>query len=676
MESVLVLCDHVSPPPHLDPREFHTLSINQYSPQQNLRLQVWNVSHWLLKRLEPASHDLLEIATFVYYADNSIRRGTIRNVFNDNWVRDFTFVIPVRKPEIWQQPSIRTKLSNALEFLTEDRFEFVFVKRRPRPEQLAFRAIREALPPCPEADCVSLFSGGMDSLAGAVHLYANERKPVLVSHKSRSVLAHLQDHLARPIRQRLSGWDFPHVGIWINRKGQAAVENTQRSRSFLYFSLGAVVAYELELSELVICENGITTFNLPRLGQTMGALATRSTHPRFVHLFHQLIDEALNARFQITTPFLWRTRAEVLKVLKENDCTDLLPLSSSCNESRRSKIHPHCGVCSQCVDRRFAVTFAGLDGLEGELEGYEKDIFTDALDEGPDRTQAWSIVRFALDLQQRDVDSFCKQYGEVYEAVDSLPGDPEQTLQAAYDLHERFATEVDAVMAAQHSRHWKKMYQHGLPENCLLMLTGPTGPRLPDPETTERAQDLIRRLRECPVGQSKLLEDVCEEVLIFLFCEGSPPEQTLRMPDPQSATDQGYERRDLLFENRATEGLWAEIRYEYDAVGIIVDAKNYDKEIDGATVADFSSKYLKDYGVGRFGVIVAREVPSETKSVTSIRSRVPSAVKKQKDEWRDSRKMIVLLGEEDLVEMLEIKAKSYDPTKIIRDRVFTLRSRM
>jgi len=314
--------------------------------------------------------------------------------------------------------------------------------------------------------------------------------------------------------------------------------------------------------------------------------------------------------------------------------------------------------------------------LDGELDGFEKDIFTSSLEEGPERTQAWSIVKFALDIQQGDVDLFCQKYVEVYEAVDSLSGDPEQTLQAIYDLHRRFADEVDMVVGIEHSRNWKELYNRVLPDSCLLMLTGPAAPGVTDEKITQRAESLSQKLRDCPTSKGKLLEDVCEETLFFLFCEGLPPEQALRTPVPQARTDQGYERRDLLFENRATEGFWAEVRREYDAVGIIADAKNYDNEITGTTVGDFSSKYLKDDGVGRFGIIVARKVPPETQVAASLRDRVPSAVKKQKDEWRDSRKMIVLLGEDDLVEMLTMKAEGYDPTGLLRNRVFVLRARM
>ena len=675
MINVLAVCDHAK---HNVARDAFdsVLQINQDAPKRNLRLEIWNVSHWLLDTLKPVARDLLDIAAFVYYTDASVKRGTQNDVFEEDWARKFTFVIPVRNLEIWQRETVVAQLTEMLEYLTEDKFEFVFTKREDTPEQLVFKPISEQLPPSPEADCVSLFSGGMDSLAGAVYLQDMGRKPILVSHQSRPVLANLQHRLATPLRERFLSWKFPHLGVWINRKGPRATEDTQRSRSFLFAALGALVTYEMGLSDFFICENGITSLNLPRLGQTTGALATRSTHPQFLRLFHQLVAEVFGVDLRIEAPFAWKTRSDVIEIMKRNHCTDLLPLSSSCAHSRRPKIHPHCGICSQCVDRRFAVMYSGLDTPD-ELHGYERNIFTDAL-EGTEKMQAMSPVQFALDMRRRSLDSFCEKYVQVYDAIiDSAPGEGEQILKAIFDLHTRFANEVHEVIGREHGKNWDKVFNRQLPETCLLMLTSPDSSRRADALITERAEDLAQKLRECQVSESKPLEDICEEILTFLFCEDVPPTQALKKPDSQSKTDQGYKRRDLLFENRATEGYWAEAKREYDASGIVADAKNYKSEIGGDTVSEFSSKYLKEYGIGRLGIILARKVPAETRTAVTGNSRVPSAIEEQKNQWRDvPHKMIVLLGEDDIVQMLQMKASGIDPTELLRARIFTLRSRM
>ena len=674
MTSVLVLCDHASPQA-ASGRFDRELSINQSAPERNMRIEVRNISHWLLSTLAPVTRDLLDIATYVYYADNSVSRGTLRDVFNEAWRRRFTFVAPVREFDLWRQESVKAKLIAALEYLTDDEFEFIFVERQRTPEQLVIRGMREQLPPCPGADCISLFSGGMDSLAGAVYLHVAGRKPVLVSHQSRPVLTRLQRELSRQLRKRFPSSEFPRLGVWINRMGRRAMESSQRSRSFLFLALGTLVMHELGLTDLMVCENGITTFNLPRLGQTTGTLASRSTHPRFIRLFRELGCEVLGVDFKIETPFVWKTRGEVVEILKKYGCDDLVPLTVSCAQSRRPKIHPHCGLCSQCVDRRFAVLHAGLDAPD-ELNQYEKNIFTDALEEGQEIAQAMSPVRFALDMRGRNVDSFCQEYGQVYDAIDSLPGEAEDVLQKVFDLHRRFADEVHSVMARERGRNWDKIYNREYPDNCLFTITGPESPRRPDAIIGQRASELAERLRQCPVGETGPFQDVVEDVLSFLFCEDTSPEYALRKPDPQSKSDQGYTRRDLLFENRATEGFWAEARREYAASRVVADAKNYKDELDGEAVTSFASKYLRAYGVGRLGIVVARRVPIETRSAVSRNDRLPGAIEAQRNQWRDSGKMIILLSDDDLVEMMQTKAMGRDPTDLLRDRVFTLKARM
>jgi hypothetical protein len=77
------------------------------------------------------------------------------------------------------------------------------------------------------------------------------------------------------------------------------------------------------------------------------------------------------------------------------------------------------------------------------------------------------------------------------------------------------------------------------------------------------------------------------------------------------------------------------------------------------------------------GFIVAREVPSQTQALASMNERPASAVEKQKSLWRDfPHRMIILLGEGDLVKMLNMKISGQDPTDLLSDRIYTLKSRM
>ena len=86
------------------------------------------------------------------------------------WARDFAFVIAVREPEFWGSPQITGRLTELLGFLSNDKYSFTFVpleQDRPNQQQYLEFGDREDWPfYSPER--VIMFSGGLDSLAGAV----------------------------------------------------------------------------------------------------------------------------------------------------------------------------------------------------------------------------------------------------------------------------------------------------------------------------------------------------------------------------------------------------------------------------------------------------------------------------------------------------------------------------
>jgi hypothetical protein len=59
-----------------------------------------------------------------------------------------------------------------------------------------------------------------------------------------------------------------------------------------------------------------------------------------------------------------------------------------------TKMYPHCGKCSQCIDRRFAMLAASQEG-EDPAEAYSVDLLLGKRGAGPDREMALSFVRSA-----------------------------------------------------------------------------------------------------------------------------------------------------------------------------------------------------------------------------------------------------------------------------------------
>jgi hypothetical protein len=73
--------------------------------------------------------DMLEIASYVYCADQAVSRGgKAGREHGKDWYRNFRFEIPVRNLTIWNRDEVKEALGNTLNFLSDDQYEFSFRK--------------------------------------------------------------------------------------------------------------------------------------------------------------------------------------------------------------------------------------------------------------------------------------------------------------------------------------------------------------------------------------------------------------------------------------------------------------------------------------------------------------------------------------------------------------------
>jgi hypothetical protein len=119
--------------------------------------------------------DVLVLAAHVHAADTRISRTSESQ---DGWTREIRLIVPVSDPERWSAAA--QTFVRMLNFLTGDRWSLGF-RARPR----GFAKIVPARPACligPPFDDLALFSGGLDSLIGAIDALEEGRTPLLVSH--------------------------------------------------------------------------------------------------------------------------------------------------------------------------------------------------------------------------------------------------------------------------------------------------------------------------------------------------------------------------------------------------------------------------------------------------------------------------------------------------------------
>ncbi len=119
---------------------------------------------------DATSLDLLLVASICYVIDKSVPR---KDSF-DSWTRNFKVEFPVAEVEKWNNAS--EKLIKAVNFLTGDIWDLSFRKRN----EIVFKTPpskirRKPLPKVEKAEAVCSFSGGVDSLIGAINLLESKK---------------------------------------------------------------------------------------------------------------------------------------------------------------------------------------------------------------------------------------------------------------------------------------------------------------------------------------------------------------------------------------------------------------------------------------------------------------------------------------------------------------------
>ena len=449
-----------------------TLHLNLTGPQKNIRLRVQDITTRMVANVPDPVTDLLELAAYVYSADCATSRGgSMMRAMGADWRRRFRFVIPVRSPELWSSASVIEALSDALRFLTEDEYQFEFEKHRGAPEAQEYLELGN-LAPAFDPDAVVLFSGGLDSLAGVVELVLGHQKKVaLVSHHSSTKVAARQRRLVTTLRSVAPSM-LQHFPVLLQKQQSLTKDYTFRSRSFVFASLAAAISHMLGKQRILMCENGIVSMNLPIARQLVGARASRTTHPKalasFGHLFRALFEKDPP---RVENPLFWRTKAEIVQLIGNHGCSHLIDFTVSCSHVHDiTTEQPHCGECSQCVDRRFGVLGAGLEEQDPEAT-YRHRLLVDEWSAGEPRTLAESYIRFAVDTRTASAEALYARFaGELSRAVQSMPGDRDTNARQLIAMQRRHATSVFSILEREVGRHASGLLDGSLPAHCLLRM--------------------------------------------------------------------------------------------------------------------------------------------------------------------------------------------------------------
>lgn len=304
--------------------------------------------------LSEVGADLMILAAHVHAADTRISRASESQ---DSWTREIRLVVPVSDPDLWR--TTKPILKRALDFLTGDRWTLGF-RARSKSRATLVSAPEPSLVDIPY-DGISLFSGGLDSLIGAIDRLKAGHSPLFVSHVGEGAVSASQEKCFDGLRKAIKQNDLNRLRVWMSfgdgLVSDVGSESSTRGRSFLFFALAAAAGSGLgKPFEVQVPENGLIALNVPLDPLRLGSLSTRTTHPFYIARWNDLLAQ-LGVTGRLINPYWNKTKGEMVRECANQPLlTKLAPDSLSCSSPAKARWlglpQGHCGHCLPCLIRR------------------------------------------------------------------------------------------------------------------------------------------------------------------------------------------------------------------------------------------------------------------------------------------------------------------------------------
>jgi len=135
----------------------------------------------------------------------------------------------------------------------------------------------------------------------------------------------------------------------------------------------------------------------------------------------------------------------------------------------KRKTQGHCGRCSQCIDRRFAITAAGLLAYDPEAD-YVSDVFVGPRKEGPEKNMAVDYARHGIELWRRSESELATLFNaELTRAVRYEPKRSEAAERLIF-MHKRHGEAVFRVLQQKTVENAPKLVEGAIDDTSMLAL--------------------------------------------------------------------------------------------------------------------------------------------------------------------------------------------------------------
>lgn len=317
--------------------------------------------HLGCQKMVPIYEDLFVIGLSVFALDKRIAR----NLFSDSWTRQIEVSIPVLEMDKWN--NCEAQWNKILSFLTGDEWKIYF--RQATTEHGTHKNRNRKHIDVSGCDCVSLFSGGLDSYCGAVKLLQEGHSPVLVGHNEYPKLRYIQERFCNNFNECYPVQKSLFLGFTAGARAPFRLdgerlrksENTSRGRSLLFLCAAISIAGIMgEQIPVYIPENGFIGLNVALTNSRKGSCSTRTTHPYFLNSLNKLI-ASVGIQNRILNFFAFKTKREIVNLVSGTEAfkrgyKDTISCSHPC-VSRYNRVgsreYPvNCGFCYPCIIRK------------------------------------------------------------------------------------------------------------------------------------------------------------------------------------------------------------------------------------------------------------------------------------------------------------------------------------
>ncbi len=304
--------------------------------------------------------DLLYISLFVFYADRRIQR----EMFPDAWTRKIKLYISVLSIDKWE--SQKELLKEMLSFLSGDIWEIEFrVRQLNAREENIKKKIEKNTSEKLDFNKFCMLSGGLDSYIGAIDLLETSDNIAFVNHYGGgSSGTQFIDNVHNALKEEYQSKKFEVFKF--HASPLHGVEDTTRTRSFMFFAHAIVLASAMEKKiDLIIPENGLISLNIPLTNSRLGSSSTRTTHPYYMKLLQKLL-KGLGIQVKLYNPYQFKTKGEMIlecknKTLLTNNISNTMSCSHPDVGRYQGESAPsHCGICLPCVIRRASIKRAKI----------------------------------------------------------------------------------------------------------------------------------------------------------------------------------------------------------------------------------------------------------------------------------------------------------------------------